>query len=134
MLKSRYNIIIAVSKIVINGFLPCFVQLSTSVCHFEYLSINYTVTGMEIINETIVSGILTHHGGGNITFSIMSGLHMDHNYTLMVLITSSSGDLHNAISSSIAFGKTIQVARLPYDFAFWILILANTTLFEYRSS
>ena len=74
-----------------------------------------------MINETMVSGILTHHGGGNITFSIMSGLHMDHNYTLMILITSSSGDLHNAISSSIAFGKTIQVARLLNHFVFWVV-------------
>ena len=73
-------------------------------CLFEILDINYTLVSMEAINTSLVSETVTHYGGGNLTFTITSGLRMNTNYSLLILVTSETG--YSQLSSSVVFGKS----------------------------
>ena len=67
-------------------------QLPTSVCSYQYITINSSVlTDSQQSTELIHSELLTSQGPNNITSSVKHGLLKDRNYTLKVTIASSGG-------------------------------------------
>ena len=83
-------------------------QLPTSVCSYQYVTINsYVFTDNGPDTELIQSERSTSHGPGNVTSSINYGLLKDQNYTLKVKVLSAGG---NSFSSTFKkFGEQYNV-------------------------
>ena len=88
-------------------------QLPTSVCSYQYVTINRSIlTNSEPTQDTeiIYSEQSIHQGPDNVTSSVKYGLLKDENYTLRVTVLSADESVFS--STFIHFGGNIETDHL----------------------